>query len=314
MKVLCFTTSYKRHKMLRGTIADIKNQSYKNLFHSINIAFDPGDNTDYSILYDDLENVKIVYNENKHQHFNHINSIISVDFNNYDLFVKIDDDDIYKKEYVKSKDLKLGATYKTKTNEEYIYMGRFDYHTVKSDGVYLPSNSACGGQRYKYIYTNINKGKHYFFIRNNESRQNKSYIHTLVIKSLGERFIETVSPECVEDYAELFEMLECEKEYSPYDLSKDEILNYTLADFSEYFYKQGWRSESIHYKDGDTIVKQEIAYDSDSQSYYVRKYSQSFSYRYEQVTIGTIQDVFEKYKPTYKNEYLQNGKLYRRLP
>lgn len=102
MKVLCFTTSYKRHKMLRGTIADIKNQSYKNLFHSINIAFDLGDNTDYSILYDDLENVNIVYNENKHQHFNYINSIISVDFNNYDLFVKIDDDDIYKKEYVKT--------------------------------------------------------------------------------------------------------------------------------------------------------------------------------------------------------------------
>jgi hypothetical protein len=102
MKVLCFTTSYKRHKMLRGTIADIKNQSYKNLFHSINIAFDPGDNTDYSILYDDLENVNIVYNENKHQHFNYINSITSIDFDNYDLFVKIDDDDIYKKDYIKT--------------------------------------------------------------------------------------------------------------------------------------------------------------------------------------------------------------------
>jgi len=33
---------------------------------------------------------------------------------------------IFQKNYVKAKDLKLGATYKTKSNEEYIYMGRFD--------------------------------------------------------------------------------------------------------------------------------------------------------------------------------------------
>lgn len=102
LKVLCFTTSYKRHKMLRGTIADIKNQSYKNLFHSINIAHDADDYTDYTILYDDIDGVNIVINENKHQHFNYTNSIISVDFDNYDLFVKIDDDDIYKKDYVKT--------------------------------------------------------------------------------------------------------------------------------------------------------------------------------------------------------------------
>jgi len=102
LKVLCFTTSYKRHKMLRGTIGDIKNQSYKNLFHSINITSDADDNTDYSIIYNDIQNVNIVYNKNKHQHFNYINSIISTDFNNYDLFVKIDDDDIYKKDYIKT--------------------------------------------------------------------------------------------------------------------------------------------------------------------------------------------------------------------
>lgn len=102
LKVLCFTTSYKRHKMLRGTIADIQNQSYPNIFHCVNIAYDTTDNTDYSSLYDDIciEKCKIVYNENKHQHLNYTNAIKCVDYNEYDLFVKIDDDDIYKKEYV----------------------------------------------------------------------------------------------------------------------------------------------------------------------------------------------------------------------
>jgi hypothetical protein len=104
IKVLCFTTSYKRHKMLRGTIFDIKNQSYNNIFHSINISNDKDDNTDYTLIYDDIdsENLKIIYNKNTNQHNNYINSIKSVDYNNYDLFIKIDDDDIYKREYVKT--------------------------------------------------------------------------------------------------------------------------------------------------------------------------------------------------------------------
>jgi len=104
VKVLCFTTSYKRHKMLRGTINDIKNQSYPVDMHSINVASDVFDFTDYSPLYDDVEsdNCKIVYNINGHQHKNYINAITAVDYSSYDLFIKIDDDDIYKKEYVKT--------------------------------------------------------------------------------------------------------------------------------------------------------------------------------------------------------------------
>ncbi len=103
LKVLCFTTSYKRHKMLRGTIFDIQNQSYDKIFHSINIAYDKTDNTDYSPIYNDInpKKLKIIYNINKHQHENHINAIYSIDYNDYDLFVKIDDDDIYKREYIK---------------------------------------------------------------------------------------------------------------------------------------------------------------------------------------------------------------------
>ena len=102
LKVLCFTTSYKRHKMIRGTIADIQNQSYPNIFYSVNITHDADDVTDYSPLYDDIstDKCKIIYSQNVHQHPNHISAIKSVDFNEYDLFVKIDDDDIYKKEYI----------------------------------------------------------------------------------------------------------------------------------------------------------------------------------------------------------------------
>lgn len=100
-KVLCFTTSYNRPKMLRSCIQDIHNQTYSNIFHSINIAYDIKD--DYSYLYNDIDkNLKVVYNKNSHQQINHINAIEAVQYKEFDLFIKIDDDDIYKKDYVKN--------------------------------------------------------------------------------------------------------------------------------------------------------------------------------------------------------------------
>lgn len=104
-KVLCFTTSYNRHKMLRGCIQDIKFQTYENIFHSINITFDnfKQDNNDILKIYDDLkcEKNKFSFSKNEHQHVNHLNAITIVEeYEKYDIFVKIDDDDIYKKDYV----------------------------------------------------------------------------------------------------------------------------------------------------------------------------------------------------------------------
>ena len=105
-KVLCFTTSYNRQKFLRGAIMDIQNQTYENIVHSINLA---GDNENSQkldrIVYDDLisERVKMVFTKNSHQHYNHMNAIMGVEnYEDFDIFVKIDDDDIYKKNYIKN--------------------------------------------------------------------------------------------------------------------------------------------------------------------------------------------------------------------
>lgn len=109
MRVLCFTTSYNRPKMLRSCIQDIQNQSYPNIHHAINIAYNM--EQDYSCMYDDIGcpcSIHIVYNLNSHQQINHINAIKAVDYESFlsykdfDLFIKIDDDDIYKKEYVRT--------------------------------------------------------------------------------------------------------------------------------------------------------------------------------------------------------------------
>ena len=99
-KVLCFTTSYLRPKMLRGCIFDIQNQTNKNIFHAINIAYDNGNKmfidgqmecSKYRFVFDDIsrDKLSIVYNMNEHQQINYTNALKSVNLDDFDLFVKI---------------------------------------------------------------------------------------------------------------------------------------------------------------------------------------------------------------------------------
>lgn len=139
-KVLCFTTSYKRQKFLRGTILDILNQSYDNIVHSINLTSDKNKkNYLDEIIFDDLvsDRVKIIYSKNLHQHYNHINAILGVEnYEDFDIFIKIDDDDIYKKNYVlnivdffNNNDVDMvSSKLKYQLNGDLIFVG--DYHNL----------------------------------------------------------------------------------------------------------------------------------------------------------------------------------------
>jgi len=102
MKVLCFTTSYNRPKMLRSCIQDINNQTYPNIHHAVNVAFDVKKQDYTSVIEDINSNLTVIYNKNAHQQINHMNAIKAVDYTDFDLFIKIDDDDIYKSDYVEN--------------------------------------------------------------------------------------------------------------------------------------------------------------------------------------------------------------------
>lgn len=105
MKVLIFTCSYNRPYMLRQCILNVKNQSYQDIIHSVNIVSDGGKDQNFSPLYDDLLDDKLIItkSENKYIHFNEMLAIKNVpNYEQYDIFIKMDDDDIYKKDYVKN--------------------------------------------------------------------------------------------------------------------------------------------------------------------------------------------------------------------
>jgi hypothetical protein len=113
LKVLVFTSAYyKRAYMMRQSILSTINQTYTNLIHSVNITLDDTAITrNLSPLYDDIieKNNRILINYTKNyphfgfSHFNNMKAITMVpNFDTYDIFIKMDDDDIHKSRYVEN--------------------------------------------------------------------------------------------------------------------------------------------------------------------------------------------------------------------
>lgn len=211
---------------------------------------------------------------------------------------------VHTKTHIKAKDLILGATYQTKQDEEWIYMGRFDYY--KDIYERIPDGIGLYGMtKYKNITKNINKGKYHYFVRECKySWIDDLQFETLILKSLGNKFISTISTDCVENYAELFDKLEHQSSYSPYDKEKDEYIRYTFEEFNE---------KLSDYKCWDYF------FDSQGKKVYIYKicddplqYSCSDRNYCRSEIKGTLEEIYNEIEPSYKNEYLKNGKLYRR--
>ncbi|RAP32896.1 hypothetical protein DID80_08415 [Candidatus Marinamargulisbacteria bacterium SCGC AAA071-K20] len=109
LKVLAFTASSKRPIYLRHCILQLQNQSV-SVDHGIYINSPDyqsiEDKHNYSSLIDDIgarnnNQILVAYGPSASHHQNHMAAANLFDINTYDLFLKIDDDDIYRKHYVR---------------------------------------------------------------------------------------------------------------------------------------------------------------------------------------------------------------------
>lgn len=222
---------------------------------------------------------------------------------------------VHSNECVKAKDLIVGATYLTKDNESWIYMGKFDVYN-----------------RYEN-WDNI--GKYFWFWKGNSFEQYRS-----IPKN---RFIKCIDDKCSEKYADIFEKLEKNPEYSPYDSSKDEYKYFTLDDFKEERGNYWWMENqfiSEYYEKGNKCVfdfweqddglyivrKKQISQDYWGAENYVEvtdifptapKMVRSSRYPYNDIEEKhmipvTIEQIFETMKPMYIQKYLANGREYKK--
>ena len=247
--------------------------------------------------------------------------------------------------HIKVKDLKIGATYLDKANDKYVYMGKFDRwnHCYKKDGKlfeyeyqmidYCLKNNikpdeiieGCYSWNRKETWNPDEEGqmpfeKCHVFYKENESDRNGSF---LWVKSLGNKFISCIDDNCREYYADLFDRLECTTNYSPIDESKDNNIYYSFDEFKDYVNKNIFRMRGVSIYTNDShvnIYKKEksedccyILYNDDDALKYGFMIDRRNYYATTKSMIPvTLEEIFKRIKPYYKEVYLANGRLLRR--
>ncbi|MER2009186.1 MAG: hypothetical protein ABS939_17185 [Psychrobacillus sp.] len=201
-----------------------------------------------------------------------------------------------------ARDLKVGATYRTRENKEWIYMGKFDEYRW--------------GEKKK-------KPQFWFYYRNDDDGG------FCTVASVSGKLVEVVSEDCVADYADIFDKMECRSNYSPIDDTKDEFIPYTLEEIEKAFELTQWgwykNPSCVYVKTGNQVNLRKgrdgrFYYEYKNPNYNPRNYWNRYSNLndgkevddryYLRVEFESAEEVIEKLKPLRKRKYLANGKIY----
>lgn len=201
--------------------------------------------------------------------------------------------------YIDKNDLKVGATYVDKKNVKYVYMGRFDKYEY------------CYFKDGKREYASI--GKYYCF----GYYSSYGYIYFKWIKSVKDRFIDIVNEDCSEKYAELYEELEKNAEFSPPDFTKNKIIPVSYEQFEEY--ANHYCNTNVMYKSYDEYKKVTVKkiYNKDDEKYEFKLFMgwdevlDMFPIEGKHMIPVTLREIYDKIHPVYRVIYLANGNKYR---
>lgn len=253
---------------------------------------------------------------------------------------------IHNNEFIKAKDLILGATYETLNGERYVYMGKHDvyeyetnrYHDKSYYGWYKEGwehpiddtwiyDSVSGDDKSRIKI--VNKGKQFWFIKLGNPNAEYSWYRKNTIhyfKSVTRKFSSIVSTEC-ENYPEHYEMLEECYNFSPIDYSKNKILPVKFEDFysklSQHMLEEKTNNIAFCYMKDNKLISNSIQRHYGEGKYYYEEeinsvHYNSWSGRYINdtkrvyVDVDSIEELYKKFKPMYGEQYLKNGKLYTR--
>lgn len=163
-------------------------------------------------------------------------------------------------EFIKAKDLKIGATYRSKQDITYVYLGRFDKYETgywKNETFHsswnrfikycedndVPKTKVDGwSTRYEYKadrYDYGRVGKEHCFYYTYKSWNDTEGYSFLWKPSISNFLIDIVDDNCHEKYSEYFELLESSPSYSPPDKNKATYHEISLVDFEN----MGYRSD-----------------------------------------------------------------------
>jgi hypothetical protein len=239
---------------------------------------------------------------------------------------------IHNNEFVKAKDLIIGATYETLNGEQYVYMGKYDryqqvfnnyhrydryWHPERKDGWEYDLDDTwhddivCGDKDRRYKY--INAGKVFWFIKLGNPEATYSWYRenrTCYFKGISKKFAKIVTTEC-EKYPEYYEMIQKDCEFSPIDYTKNKILPVTFEGFKRALIKH-ISDDTMHYFNYCTVEEGRLVHKYINCDYSKRVYYYHVGNIRVDIDINSIEKVYKELKPMYGEQYLENGKLYSR--
>lgn len=237
---------------------------------------------------------------------------------------------------IKAKDLIVGATYLTKDNSELVYVGKYDYYSSGykwfQNGEYKVSKSSNDIPRRGYDYSdyeyinNLPYGKYFWFA---EKVGDKWGFEKF--KSIPKaKFIKCINENCTEEYSKIHEELDKNCEYSPYDESLTEMTNSSLELFVAEGKRKRWHDDSFYYQSfkfissvsGNNETYATCLVNSNDNLYTLKRYCKrernrnTYGYMVgfedESIKPITLEEIYEKMKPMYRQCYLKNGNEYKK--
>lgn len=235
-----------------------------------------------------------------------------------------------------TKNMVIGGTYRTKDDGELVYIGKYPVY----DTVYVFDGKTFPSYRKMQVYADkVDKpllekvyrewgfsfsyrpvyeekigviGKHFWF-----ASKDKSGKWRVSHQSNSSNIIDVIEESCHPEYAEIFDVMERNPDYSPYDKSRDEIIYYTWEEFLDELSGENHRYFNIEINGRDIYDHFNIKDDEPDKIYlYLWGANDAtkniFLDKETKESKGIpLKEFFETYRPHCWNLYLMNGKIWR---
>lgn len=254
---------------------------------------------------------------------------------------------IHNNQFVKAKDLTIGATYENLSGEKYVYMGKFDKYEQQTNRFYSRSRWSSFIQQegwespineewledkaYGYSYyrfKTVCKGKHFFFIRlGNPNAKYYSEKENAIwsFKTVTRKFSGCINNKCHDDYIEFMNMLEHDSSYSGINYSASKILDLPYENFYKLIQNlmntAGYGTNVGIIDDEGYLNDTKVYYNSKDKILYYKKeevngvdWYGGKKYKETEVCFDTnsIEELYKSLHPVYGERYLENGNLFER--
>lgn len=204
----------------------------------------------------------------------------------------------HKKEYVKAKDLKVGATYLSKNNEELVYLGKFfEYDNF-----------------YNHESQEKSEKKRFFFATSNKREQKEERVlreaHDVVTyPSVYQKFINVIDVREHPNFVDIWSDLEGNAVYSPVNHQATELETVTKEQFLGYFDSNNFTTVFDEYFHPYWVRNQY------NEPYFLYSGSSQKCNEYKGVMhqSPSLEQIYDILRPKIKHLYLENGRHYKTI-